>query len=45
MKTLAIGVDIVGLNTAFGLVDEHGATYAESVLSNRTHPSLEDYPA
>ena len=28
MKKLAIGVDIGGINTAFGLVDENGDLYA-----------------
>ena len=35
MKKLAIGVDIGGINTAFGLVDENGDLYAESVISTR----------
>ena len=33
MKKLAIGVDIGGINTAFGLVDENGDLYAESVIT------------
>ena len=28
MKKLAIGIDIGGINTAFGLVDENGDLYA-----------------
>ena len=35
MKKLAIGVDIGGINTAFGLVDEHGDLYAESVIPTK----------
>ena len=35
MKKLALGVDIGGINTAFGLVDENGDLYAESVISTR----------
>ena len=36
MKKLAIGVDIGGINTAFGLVDENGDLYAESVISTKS---------
>ena len=45
MKKLAIGVDIGGINTAFGLVDENGDLYAESVISTRKYPHVDDYPA
>lgn len=45
MKKLAIGIDIGGINTAFGLVDEHGDLYAESVISTKKYPRFEDYPA
>lgn len=45
MKKLAIGVDIGGINTAFGLVDENGDLYAESVISTRKYPFVDDYPA
>ncbi|MDE6624283.1 MAG: ROK family protein [Alistipes sp.] len=45
MKKLAIGVDIGGINTAFGLVDENGDLYAESVISTKKYPYLDDYPA
>ena len=44
MKKLAIGIDIGGINTAFGLVDERGDLYGESVISTRKYPHLEDYP-
>lgn len=44
MKKLAIGIDIGGINTAFGMVDEHGDLYAESVISTRKYPHVEDYP-
>ena len=44
MKKLAIGVDIGGINTAFGLVDENGDLYAESVISTKKYPSVDDYP-
>ena len=45
MKKLAIGVDIGGINTAFGLVDENGDICAESVISTKKYPYVEDYPA
>lgn len=45
MKRLAIGVDIGGINTAFGMVDEHGDLYAESVVSTRKYPFIDDYAA
>ena len=45
MKKLAIGVDIGGINTAFGLVDENGDLYAESVISTKKYPYVTDYPA
>jgi len=45
MKKLAIGVDIGGINTAFGLVDEKGGIYAESLLPTRQYPGYADYPA
>lgn len=44
MKKLAIGVDIGGINTAFGVVDENGDLYAESVISTKKYPNFEDYP-
>lgn len=44
MKKLAIGIDIGGINTAFGLVDENGDLYAESVISTKKYPNFEDYP-
>ena len=43
MKKLAIGIDIGGINTAFGLVDENGDLYAESVISTKKYPYFEDY--
>ncbi len=45
MKKLAIGIDIGGINTAFGLVDENGDLYAESVISTKKYPFFDDYPA
>ena len=43
MKKLAFGVDIGGINTAFGLVDEMGELYAESRISTRAYPNFKDY--
>ena len=45
MKKLVIGVDIGGINTAFGLVDENGDLYAESVISTKKYPYFDDYKA
>ena len=45
MKKLAIGIDIGGINTAFGLVDTDGNLYAEYVVSTKKYPHVEDYPA
>lgn len=45
MKKLAIGIDIGGINTAFGLVDENGDLYAESVISTKKYSYVDDYPA
>lgn len=44
MKKIAIGIDIGGINTVFGAVDEQGTVHAESTLSTRRYPLLEDYP-
>ena len=38
MKKLAMGIDIGGTNTAFGLVDEEGTVFCESVISTETLP-------
>ncbi len=43
MKKLAFGIDIGGINTAFGLVDEKGDLYAESVISTKAYPWFKDY--
>lgn len=37
-------MDIGGINTAFGLVDENGDLYAESVISTKKYPYVDDYP-
>ena len=44
MKKLVFGVDIGGTNTAFGLVDEKGDIYAESVIPTRKYLTYDDYP-
>ncbi|MFI3282405.1 MAG: ROK family protein [Rikenellaceae bacterium] len=43
MKKLIFGVDIGGINSAFGLVDTNGDIFAEGVVSTRAYPSFEDY--
>jgi glucokinase len=43
MKRLAAGVDIGGTNTAFGLVDRDGNTFAEAVLKMEDFPDLDVY--
>ena len=45
VKKLALGVDIGGTNTAFGLVDETGDVFAESVIPTRKYLTYDDYPA
>ena len=42
MKKLAIGVDIGGINTAFGMVDENGGLYSASVISTQKYPYVDD---
>lgn len=44
MKRLVFGIDIGGINTAFGLVDEKGEIFAESVISTKAYPKFSDYP-
>ena len=44
-KKLVFGVDIGGTNTAFGLVDENGDIYAESVIPTKKYLTFDDYPA
>ncbi len=45
MKKLTFGVDIGGINSAFGLVDDVGEIFAEGGISTRAYPKAEDYPA
>lgn len=44
MKKLAFGIDIGGINTAFGLVDVDGNIAAESKISTKAYPKFTDYP-
>ncbi|MFR9650242.1 MAG: ROK family protein [Rikenellaceae bacterium] len=44
MKKLTFGIDIGGINTAFGLVDQDGDIYGESVISTKKYPKYDDYP-
>ena len=43
MKSVAIGIDIGGTNTKYGLVDNNGQILASSSISTRTHELVEDY--
>ena len=43
MKKLALGIDIGGTNTAFGLVDEDGNVVAESKISTDKYRYFDDY--
>ena len=42
MKKLAVGIDLGGTNTAFGLVDENGDIFAESVISTEKYKYFSD---
>ncbi len=44
MKKLAFGIDIGGINTAFGLVDKEGEIYAEGAIKTAEFPRYDDYP-
>ena len=45
MKKLAMGIDIGGTNTAFGLVDEDGTVFSESAISTEKYKKFDDYNA
>ena len=45
MKKLAMGIDIGGTNTAFGLVDEEGTIFCESAISTEKYKKFDDYEA
>lgn len=44
MKQLALGIDIGGINTAFGLVDKDGEIFGEGGISTAKYPRFDDYP-
>ncbi|MFI3316401.1 MAG: ROK family protein [Rikenellaceae bacterium] len=43
MKKLSFGIDIGGINTAFGLVDQDGEIYAEGSIKTASFPRFDDY--
>ncbi len=45
MKKIALGIDIGGINSAFGVVDHTGTILAESVVSTAAYPNFDQYPA
>ncbi len=45
MKKLAFGIDIGGINTAFGLVDHEGEIYGEGGIKTASFPNYDDYGA
>ncbi len=44
MKKLSFGIDIGGINTAFGLVDQEGEIYGEGTIKTASFPRFNDYP-
>jgi len=43
MKEVALGIDIGGTNTVFGLIDREGICIAEGTLPTQKHADVEDY--
>lgn len=43
MNRYAIGIDLGGTNTVFGIVDNEGNILAESHISTKAYPAYEDY--
>ena len=43
MKSVAVGIDIGGTNTKYGIVDGQGNMLADSSLSTRDYEKVEDY--
>jgi glucokinase len=43
MKKLAIGIDIGGTNTAFGIVDSEGKVLCQGSIITQTHKQIEDF--
>ncbi len=44
MTKLTFGIDIGGINTVIGLVDQQGELYGEATVSTKDHPHFADYP-
>lgn len=42
-QQLAVGIDIGGTNTVFGIVDHRGEIKYRGAVSTRKHPKIEDY--
>lgn len=43
MKKVAVGVDIGGTNTVYGLVDQDGEIICEGAFSTRNYPDIDQY--
>jgi len=43
MKKVAVGVDIGGTNTVYGLVDDQGAVLAEGAFPTKNYPDIDRY--
>ena len=43
MKKIAVGIDIGGTNTAFGLVDAEGKVYVSDKISTKAFPDVDEY--
>lgn len=43
MKRISFGIDIGGINSAIGIVDESGKIYAESVVPTKSYPYFDQY--
>lgn len=43
IEPYAIGIDIGGTNTAFGIVDRTGKIVQHGVISTKDHPKIDDY--
>ncbi|MFI3320553.1 MAG: ROK family protein [Rikenellaceae bacterium] len=44
MKKITFGVDIGGINSVIGVVDEEGNIFGEATVSTKAHPAYADYP-
>ena len=43
MKQLAVGIDIGGTNSVYGLVDRDGNMYGEGVVPTKKFPDFDQY--